>query len=68
MKIGLVLLVLSVVFACGHDVIIPSPPASALATSDDDPYWCYRGMETPVMEGQPPPCPPPRDAGAVPRD
>lgn len=54
--------------SCGMD---DAPVAAAVvsprpATGDDDPYWCYRDMQTTVMEGQPPPCPPRRDAGTGP--
>lgn len=53
--------------ACGPPPASPQvPPVTHPASGIVDPYWCYRGMQTPVMEGQPPPCPDPIDAGSGP--
>lgn len=41
------------------------PAACAPLASQPEDFWCYEGG-TPVMEGQPPPCPPRRDGGSEP--
>lgn len=64
----LLIVVSGVLLACGPGPeleqslsSVPLPvdaPPTAAQVAGEDLYWCYRGMETPVMEGQPPPCPP----------